>query len=201
MRLAPKYVWSIVIVVTTMVIGYISIYRPSTNFTKDYTLPHDNFEKATMQQIEADIQQYQVAQNPQDHEVYMVTGGIGVANPRIMEWDSGGNMDFGFNGPPGIIYNIQEFGQNPMTWKQVITHGKLNPKSKKGVTFTYKPVHWIKHVTKTDQVFYNLDESPHASEYFFQKGSTYIVIRPFPNDAFPEGLMSHLVPIGNPVKK
>jgi len=157
--------------------------------------------KATMQQIQADLQQYHVAENPQDHEVYMVTGGIGVANPRIMGWDSNGNMTLGFNGPPGTTFQIRELGQNPMTWQQVITHGKLDPKTKTGLTFTYKPLHWIKEATKTGKVFYKLDYSTQTSQYFFRKGDTYIVVMPFPNNTFPVGLVSHLVPIGNPIKK
>lgn len=118
-----------------------------------------------------------------------------------MGWDSDGNMDFGLNDPPGTTFQIQEISQNPMTWKQVIPHGKPDPKTKKGVTFTYRPLHWIKNVTQTGQVFYKLDDSTQAPQYFFQKGNTYVVVRPFPNDVFPVGLMSHLVSIGNHVKK
>lgn len=70
---------------------------------------------------------YHVQQNPQDHEVYMVTGGIGVADPRIMAWDSGGDTTFGFNGPPETTFQIQELGQNHLTWKEVIPHGKPQP--------------------------------------------------------------------------
>lgn len=200
-RLVPKFLWSMAGALAVMAIIYASTYRPPTPVPKDYTLPNDNFDNATMQQIQDDLEQYHVQQKPQDHEVYVVTGGIGVANPRIMGWDSNGNMNFGFNGSPGTTFQIQEIGQNPINWQQVIPHGKPDPKTKKGVTFTYKPLHWTKNVTKTGQVFYKLDDSAQAPQYFFQKGNTYIVVIPFPNDTFPVGLMNHLMPIGNPVKK
>ena len=202
MKRTPWYLWSTVVAVSIVGIGLVpAVYRPSARFPKDYTLPHDNFDATTMQQIQSDLQQYQVQLTPQNHEVYMVTGGIGTANPRIMGWDSGGDMTFGLNNPPGTIYQIQELEQNPMTWKQVIAHGKLNPKTKTGVTFTYKPLHWVKMTTKTGQFYYKLKNTGEAAQYFFRKGNTYIVVIPFPQDTFPQGLMSHLVPFGNPVKK
>lgn len=197
----PVYRWAIPLF--SILVGlsiYVSFpHEPSV--PKDYTLPGDKFDKATIQQIEQDLGQYNVGQTAQDHEVYMVTGGIGVADPRIMGWDSGGNMGFGFNGPPGNTYQIQEYGQDPMSWKKVIPHGKLNPKTKKGMIFTYEPLHWIKHTTKAGKVYYKLDDPKQGAQYFFQEGKTYIVVIPFPRDEFPTGLMTHLEPIGNPVKK
>ncbi|MCL6443611.1 MAG: hypothetical protein K6T83_09180 [Alicyclobacillus sp.] len=180
----------IVVAIVVVVFAFSSASHRST-IPKDYTLPNDNFDAATMQRIQTDFSQYQVAQTPQDHEVYMVSGGLGVANPRIMGWDSRGNMIFGFNGPPGTTFEILETGQNPMTWKTVIPHGKPDRKTKRGVTFTYKPLHWIKQVTKTGQTFYKLDDSTQAPQYFFKKGDTYILVIPFPGDVFPTGLMNH----------
>lgn len=47
--------------------------------------------------------------------MYMVTGGLGVANPRIMAWDSGGNMTFGLNDtfPVGLMSHLVPIG-NPV---------------------------------------------------------------------------------------
>ncbi|GMA51879.1 hypothetical protein GCM10025857_32360 [Alicyclobacillus contaminans] len=75
MRLRLKHIAWMLASLMIVGIGYLSTFHPSSNVPKDYTLPNDNFDTATMQQIEADLQQYQVAQNPHDHEVYMVTGG------------------------------------------------------------------------------------------------------------------------------
>nr|WP_026975502.1 hypothetical protein [Alicyclobacillus contaminans] len=156
MRLRLKHIAWMLASLMIVGIGYLSTFHPSSNVPKDYTLPNDNFDTATMQQIEADLQQYQVAQNPHDHEVYMVTGGLGVENPTIMSWDSDGNMTFGFYGPPGEIFEIQETGQDPRSWKRVIPQGKPDPKTKQGVTFTYKPLHWIEQYSSTGQVYYKL---------------------------------------------
>lgn len=201
MRLTSKHITGVTIALMVLVTAWTLVYRPLTSSAKDYTLPNDNFDSATLQQIQTDLQQYQVSQNPQDHEVYTVTGGIGVANPRILRWGSDGNMNFGLNGSPGEMYQIRELGQNPMLWKQEIPHGKLDPQTKKGVTFTSKPVHWIAHYTATGQVYYKLDDPSQGPQYFFQKENTYIYVTSFPNDVFPVGLMNHLVPVGNPVTK
>ena len=201
MRLAPKHIGWVTVAMMVLVMACTLLYRPSTSIAKDYTLPNDNFDNATMQQIQADLQQYDVSQNPQDHEVYTVTGGLGVANPRILRWGSDGNMNFGLNGSPGTMYQIREMGQNPLLWKQETPHGKLAPQTKKGGTFTYKPVQWIAHYTATGQVYYKLDDPSQGPQYFFQKGNTYIYVSSFPNDVFPVGLMNHLVPVGNPIKK
>jgi hypothetical protein len=202
MKSLPLDKW--VILFFVVVAGFVaySFIRPSEpQIPKDYVLPHDDFDKTTLNQIQADLQQYQVAQTPHDHEVYMITGGLGVANPRIMAWDSDGNMTFGLNGPPGTTFTIRELGQNPMTWKQAIPDEKPTPQNKKDMTFTYKPVHWIKHTTKTGQVYYKLADASQAPQYFFQKGNTFIWVMPFSKDVFPEGVMTHLVPIGNPIRK
>ncbi|MDQ0191282.1 hypothetical protein JI721_12020 [Alicyclobacillus cycloheptanicus] len=201
MDFRTMYRWGIPLVIVLFGIAVFAWPHRVPPIPKDYTLPNDNFDKATMEQIQSDLDQYNVAQAPQDHEVYMVTGGLGVANPRILGWDSGGNMTFAFNGPPGTTFDIEEMGQSPMTWKEVIAHGKLNPKTKKDITFTYQPLHWIKHVAKSGEVYYKLDDPKQTPQYFFQKGNTFIIVRPFPQDVFPTGLMNHLVPIGNPVHK
>lgn len=107
MRLTSKHTTWAAIGLMVLVTAWTLLYRPPTSIAKDYTLRNDNFDNATLQQIQADLQQYQVSQNPQDHEVYTVTGGIGVANPRILRWGADGNMNFGLNGSPGEMYQLQ----------------------------------------------------------------------------------------------
>lgn len=190
-----RHVLSIILI--GIVIFVISIIHQSLAMNRDYSLPNDDFSPSTIDEIHKDLAQYNVVETPRNYEVYMVTGGIGVANPRIMEWDSMGNMTFGYNGSPGYLFQIHESKQNPMIWKQQIVHGKLEPKTKQGLTFTYKPIHWIKHTTGIGQIYYQMDDHKQPTLYFFKKGHTYIVVQSFPSDIFPVSLMNHLKPIGN----
>jgi hypothetical protein len=193
------------VAVTIGIVAYSLSQSSESHTPKDYVLPHDDFDKTTLEQIQAALEQYHVAETPHDHEVYMITGGLGVANPRIMAWDADGNMTFGLNGPPGTIFTFREMAQNPMTWKKVTPDEKLTqkptPQNKQDMTFSYEPLRWIKHTTKDGQVYYKLADASQSPQYFFKKGNTFIWVMPFPQDVFPEGVMTHLVPVGNPTGK
>jgi hypothetical protein len=192
--------WNISLMVLVVGIMGIATFRSShlgNSLPKDYVLPHDNFDQTTMGEIWAHLNQFNVAQTPEDHEVYMVTGGLGVANPRLMGWDSGGNMQFGSNS--GTTYEIRETANDPATWKYAIPH--VIDQDAKNATFTYQPTHWTKQYTDTHQVYYQLDDPNQSPQYYFQKGNTFVLVITFPNDAFPQGLMNHMVPLGNPIKK
>jgi hypothetical protein len=162
----------------------------------DYVMPNDNFDQQTMNAIRSYLAQYNVANTPQDHEVYMVTGGLGIANPRIVEWDSGGNMDFGGNQSSDPIYNFQFTSQSPATWKtDYQQQGEM------------KPVPWILMHTKSGTPYYEWDMTRNQTiQFYFKKDNTYVVLRVdywlnSSKPTFPEGLLSHLVPVGNPVTK
>lgn len=188
-----------------LVIGAFGLYRYRTisaPIPRDYTLPHDNFSKKTMDTIRADLAQYSVGSTPQDHEVYMITGGIGVANPRILSWDSIGNMTFGGN--KGGDWEFREIAQPPSEW--YMKTGDHGVGWTNGPAPGYKPVPWIIKYTSTGMPYYEWDTIPHQmTQYYFEKGDTYIVLRiddlsmNQSTPTFPEGVMSHLVPLGNPV--
>ncbi|WP_029422937.1 hypothetical protein [Alicyclobacillus macrosporangiidus] len=167
---------------------------------RDIALPNDDFDAATMAQIYKNLNQYNVASTPQDHEVYVVTGGIGTANPRILEWDSAGNMDFGRR-QGGEIFHILQMHQDPRTWQYAIPHVSGNTAADaKNATFTYTPTRWVPIKTHTGRVYYKLDDPHQSPQYCFQVGNTYFLVVPFPKDEFPEGLMTHLKPLGNPLR-
>ena len=158
----------------------------------DYILPHDNFDSQTMKAIREHLNQYNVSGTPQDHEVFMVTGGLGIANPRITEWDSGGNMDFMGNQAGDRIYSFQFTSQSPATWK---TGSEL------------KPVPWVLKHSKSGMPYYEWDMPKYLiAQFYFKKDNTYVILKVDyafnkPKPAFPTGLPGHLVPIGNPVVK
>lgn len=166
-------------------------------------LPRDDFSKATMKQIWAYLSQYDVQHLPQNHEVYVVTGGIGSANPTIDSWDSGGNMSFVKRTSPEVSYDIQEVAFNPSTLKTVTSTDSGNGTDKKD-TITHKPMIWHMRMTPTGEVYY--EHTLYGltwKEYYFKKGFTYIWIRVSSTKpvSFPTGIMTHLKPLGNPMSK
>ena len=175
--------------ITLIFVGTLGAYVP--HFYRSHTpgrsavaarLPHDNFSAATQRQIQADLRQYNVAESPQNHEVYRVTGGIGAANPAIVSWGNAGNMTFELP-HSGETYRIEEMATDPLTWHYVSSD---------------RPVRWQKYVTQSGQVYYGHSFSG-VDKYFFKKGSTYIVVMVTPAGRFPRGLIDHLQPVGNPV--
>lgn len=181
----------ILVGVTVSIYGYRSL---KSQTPRDYVLPHDNFDQQTMETIKSNLIQYDVANTPQDCEVYMVTGGLGIANPRIMEWDSGGNMDFGGNQSGDPSYNFQFTSQSPVSWK-----------TDNGRQGEWKPVPWVLKHTKSGVSYYEWDmPREQITQFYFKKGSTYVLLKVdywlnASKPSFPKGLLSHLVPIGNPV--
>lgn len=196
----PAYKISLGLFETIILVGgTFSVYRKSSaqsQTPRDYVLPHDNFDQQTMDTIRANLTQYHVAHTPLDHEVYMVTGGLGIANPRIMEWDSGGNMDFGGNQSGDFGYDFQLTSQSPASWK-----------TDNGRQGEWKPVPWIRKHTKSGVPYYEWDmHRLQTTQFYFKKGSTYVLLRvnywqSGQKTPFPDGLLSHLVPLGNPVLK
>ncbi|MFB5189083.1 hypothetical protein [Alicyclobacillus fastidiosus] len=182
-------------VVLTGAVSCVHPYHPSYSQTpRDEVLPHDNFDQQTISEIRAHLADYDVAQTPQDHEVYMVTGGLGIANPRIMEWDSSGNMDFGGIQSGDPIFHFQFLSQSPANWKtDYYQKGKM------------ESVPWIQEHTKSGAVYYEWNTArDQTTQFYFTKGSTYVVLTVdyglnAAKPAFPEGLLSHLVPVGNPI--
>lgn len=191
-----------------VLIGLIGVYRYHSSqiaVIHDYVLPNDNFDEQTMNAINTDLAQYNVAGTQQDHEVYMITGGLGIANPRILSWDSNGNMTFGGNEGDGWSYTFQETSQSPADWYM--------KKEDKGIGWTngfetgFKPVPWVLKHTASGMPYYQWDMLQfQTTQFYFKKGSAYIVLKVDylmnqPSPSFPQGVMSHLVPLGNPVTK
>jgi hypothetical protein len=183
--------------------GFYRSQQPVT--THDYVLPHDNFSKQTMDAIRSHLAQYNVMHTPQDHDVYMVTGGLGIANPRILGWDSGGNMNFAGNESGDPMYSIQETSQSPATW--YTRHENKGVGWTNGTQEGFKPVPWVLKHTKSGVPYYEWDMIPYELiQFYFKKDNTFIVLKVDymkgqPKPTFPQGLISHLVPLGNPVTK
>jgi hypothetical protein len=82
-----------------------------------------------------------------------------------------------------------------------------------GVTMRSLPIRWVYFfvavtigivaysLSQDGQVYYKLADASQSPQYFFKKGNTFMWVMPFPQDVFPEGVMTHLVPVGNPIGK
>ena len=160
-------------------IGY-RLYPRATHYpSSDYTLPHDVFDSTTVGQIWRYLYQYNMVGTPRNYMVYMLTGGLGVANPEISGF--GGQLISLTDSGTGTTYELME-------------------------TTPYRQVqsNWIKEETKLGQVYYKLNAPSQATQYFFNIGQTgfQLVIRTSKPENFPQlpaALFSHLIPVGNPV--
>lgn len=161
--------------------GY-RLYPRATHYpSPDYTLPHDVFDSTTVGQMWQYLYQDNMVGTPRNYEVYMLTGGLGIANPEISGF--GGQSISLTDSGTGTTYELME----TTPYRQI-------------------PSNWIKEEVNAGQVYYKLNDPSQATQYFFNIGQTgfQFVIRPsqpekFPQ--FPEALFSHLIPIGNPVTK
>lgn len=188
------------------VVSYLFIppgqFSPKPEHNK--VLPGDNFDQSTMDAIWSAIHQYHVDENPQDHAVYILNGGLGIANPSMMSWDSQGNMELG--GKPDM-FGIRELAESPAFWQTqkhnggvMIAEGGTELQS----GFSYVP--WIEKHTKSGFIYYQWDMMPGATQFYFKEGDTYIVLKVssigntlgYP---FPEGVVTHLIQLGNPVQR
>jgi hypothetical protein len=165
---------------------------------------YDNFSQQTLNTMQTGLSMDNVAGAEHGHEVYIITGGLGLANPRILSWDANGNMTFGGNGGDGWSYSFTETSQSPTDW---YTKAQGN-----GIMWTdgpeagLKPVPWVLKHTSSGIPYYQWDMlRSQTIQYYFKKGHTYIILKidnlmkqPPP---FPQGIMSHLVPLGNPARE
>lgn len=148
------------------------------------------FSRATLLSILAHLNQYNVTTKPQNHEVYVLTGGLGTADPQVDGWDSGGNMSFQVG---GTFYDLREQSQGPAGWRlySSTSNGGLVP--------------WVQKDTTSGQVYFEWHVNSGMTKFYFKKGSTYVYLSESPGPStppkFPEGIIRHLVPIGNPVTK
>ena len=178
-RLGDKSVWwaiTVLVVIVGAVTDYV-LHHPTNPQTELSRLPNDNFSVSTQQRIDAVV----TSQSTAHHRVYIVTGGLGMASPRMMTWDSTGDITFGQpNGP--VTFDIQQFG----------------PGFQKA-TLNGRPIPWIKKQTPTGFTYYEYVWSPNTPYspvwYYFQRGHTFIRLtisgskNVYP---FPQGLPSHL---------
>jgi hypothetical protein len=180
-RVGNKSVWwavSMLAVIVAAVSGY-TLHHSTNPQTELSTLPNDNFSVATQQRIDAVVTSQSMDQT--NHRVYIVTGGLGMANPRIMTWDSTGDIAFGQpNGP--VTFDIEQFGP-----------GFQN------LTMNGKPIPWIKKQTDSGVTYYEYVWSPNAPYspvwYYFEKGNMYIRLTISGSKdvyPFPQGLLTHL---------
>ncbi|QSO53615.1 hypothetical protein JZ785_07165 [Alicyclobacillus curvatus] len=116
---------------------------------------YDNFSQQTLNTMQTDLSMDNVAGAEHGHEVYIITGGLGLANPRILSWDANGNMTFGGNGGDGWSYSFTETSQSPTDW---YTKAQGN-----GIMWTdgpeagLKPVPWVLKHTSSGIPYYQWD--------------------------------------------
>ena len=163
------------------------------------------FSRATLLKLRSDLNQYKLATRPQDHEVYVLTGGLGTADPQIPMFDSFGNMTFQ---APGAAYWITEQVQSPSLWR-VQSHSATSA----GIAMGDPPpsdgplLAWVRHETKSGQTYYEWTASKDLKYMYFRKGRTYVVVtiqgfsRSMKSPVKEQAIINHLVPIGNPVTK
>ncbi|WAH36614.1 hypothetical protein [Alicyclobacillus dauci] len=195
-----QLMWSVILAIAVWGLYQIwAEHATSQEPDKNYVLPNDNFDSATMNTIHSDLNQYSVSQEPLDHEVYILTGGIGTANPRLMGWDSIGNMMFAKPDSPET-FDFRQESQSPSTWEtERQSKGVL---VSEGSSSGMKPVPWVKKTTKSGRIYFQWDELPGITQFYFEQGHTYIVLvvgSASGNASFPSGVMTHLQPVGNPV--
>lgn len=200
--------WATVALAGGLILGasylvYHSIEPNSQPLPTDYVTRGDNFDSTTLQKIRGAFSEYHVGGSPLDHEVYMITGGLHIANPRIMSWDSLGNMSFGGNQGDSWIYDFEETAQSPANWyMQQQNHGVGWTTGPAG---GYKPVPWVLKHTPSGLPYYEWDIPKITTrQFYFKQGNTYIILRADyvlgeRPPSFPDGLPKHLVAIGNPV--
>lgn len=133
----------LVLAVAAGTIAYKMFTRPHTPLKQDYSLPDDVFDEKTIGGVWERLYQYNVAGTPQNYEVYMLTGGLGLADPEVRGYDSQGNMEF-LDLDHGIWYEIHE-----------------------STNFNGTRSDWIKEHTNTGQVYFKLNDPRQAPQYFF----------------------------------
>ncbi|WP_029420786.1 hypothetical protein [Alicyclobacillus macrosporangiidus] len=185
-------------------IGVWAYQQATTKYSlpKPYVLPNDDFDQKTMNAIRAAIDQYRVATTPHDHEVYIVTGGLGEANPQLDGFDSDGNMTFHMFTQNNATIDIRETTFSPAKWQmQHQGTGIMVAEDPIGPVAGFSPVPWVHKTTTNGVDYYEWDEFPTTKVYYFQKDKTYVILTVnFEGQfAFPEGIINHLEPIGNPV--
>jgi hypothetical protein len=180
MSRSTKSVWlavSVLAVIVAAVSGY-TLHHATNPQTELSTLPNDNFSVSTQQRIDAVTS---LSMDQTNHRVYIVTGGLGMANPRIMTWDNTGDITFGQpNGP--VTFDIEQFGPG-------FQHATMDGKS----------IPWIKKQTDLGVTYYeyvwSLNTQYSPVWYYFEKGNTYIRLTISGSKdvyPFPEGLLTHL---------
>ncbi|QQE77260.1 hypothetical protein [Alicyclobacillus sp. SO9] len=170
--------------------------------TEDHVPYNGNFNTPTLNHIWKDISQWNVRTRVQNHKVYVITGGLGVSNPKIMQADSNGNFTFSVGGSPGVQYRFYELGHSPNNWihtgSEIITApGNIPPQSQK--------VPWVKRATESGQTYFEWDMSKSSKYYYFRRGNTYITLYEWTTDSstsvpsFPADVFTHLTTLNNPV--
>lgn len=199
--------WSTVgVVVIMVVIAVIAYHQAKPAAPKNYVLPNDNFNQDTMDEIWKDIHQWNVESTPQDHSLYVLTGGLHMANPVITYASSDGTFAFAPHPTNQPNYRFTEWARSPADWSYQQNTGPSGGTSiKMGGTPMGKLVPWVKHETSMGRTYFEWDMSSNMTWYYFKHGDTYITIQvddlgSKTRPPFPSGVMTHLVAIGNPVQ-
>lgn len=196
-------IWVISIAIAIAVVTY-EFAKPGV--PKTYVLPNDDFNQTTMNAIWGDVHKWHVETSSQDHSVYILTGGLRMANPMIMYADSAGNFSFAPQPTHQPSYRFTEWAESPANWsyQQEPTGGVS---IKMGGSPIGKRVPWVKHETSASLSYFEWDMASDTTWYYFQHENTYITIqvgdfgrRRKSRPPFPKGVMTHLRPIGNPIK-
>lgn len=191
------------IIVSLIIIPYFSFRH---FMTQEHYTRNDSFNQSTINIISADFNRLKVSNLPQDHEVYMLTGGIGISNPDILTVNSKGNMTFSGHSMEMPIIQVQEFGQTPLLWKMEKGDYGVNISENEKNIPNYSLIPWRNEVTASGYPYYAwkfpYDNGLKQSLFYFRYKNTFIVlsiqtIAGIP--IFPSGIINHLVPIDNPI--
>lgn len=194
--------WFVSVVAGVVLAGFLAVYYHHPETRQPVTdIAGERFDTQTMAEIRADLNQYDVAGTAHNHEVYMITGGLGITNPRILSWDSDGNMEFASH-VGGTFYDIRQSAQSPARWSMqrqgsgvMVTNGPVAG---------YKPVPWVRKETPSGASYYQWDMiRGQITQFYFKEGETYIILKESmgipASPKFPAGLINHVVSLGNPV--
>ncbi|QSO48426.1 hypothetical protein [Alicyclobacillus mengziensis] len=201
-----KVTSSLLVVLVVALFAGTWMYHKVHSKPANYVLANDNFDQPTLKQIWADIDKWNVRYEAQDHEVYVVTGGLNMANPVIMYANSNGNFTFGQQPTTLPQYQFVEWGQSPANWSysKAINGGYDITTAPNNHPSPENRVPWTPHQTDAGQTFYEWDMSGDTAYYYFKQGNTYITIyarseQGTNHPAFPSGIFTHLTALNNPV--
>ena len=148
-----------------------------------------NFDQFTMRQMVRDFRKMGVHQGK-----YLLTGGLGVSNPKVDSVDSNGGLILQTNNT-GFVFTLDQSVSNPSTW--MVQNQSLNSVSvaKQGSSGIRIP--WVRKTVDSGRAYYEWVALPGYTWFYFKENSTYMFLRVSSSGVnkypFPQGIMNHLI--------